>query len=156
MDKATARKTLDAIASGELKVTFTDVHWIAQLRQEAGLGPEPVTKAQVDAAMARLADASTASPPPSYVPADPPGPPRHTGSPSLIGADGVIYDDVPGAGYQPRTRFGREVTDTSPGGQARTDTSPGLLPSRLLGGPLVTGPGGELLYPRPPMTITGP
>ncbi len=120
MDKASARKTLDA------------------------LGPAlHVTNAQVELARERLADAGTASPPPSHVPAQPPGPPRRTGSLSLIGADGVVYDDVPGAGYQPRTRFGLEVTDTSPGGQALTHTSPGLLPARLPGGPLVTGPGGS-------------
>ena len=90
---------------------------------------------------ARHRGAGTAHQTSSQTPAQPPGPPRRTGSPSLIGADGVVYDDVPGAGYQPRTRFGLEVTDTSPGGQALTHTSPGLLPARLPGGPLVIGPG---------------
>jgi hypothetical protein len=78
------------------------------------------------------------------------GPPQPTGSPSLIDGNGVVHDDVPGMGYQPRAGLGGPVRDTTISGTPRI--APKIEPSqpaRRLDGSWITGPTGQPLHQRP-------
>jgi hypothetical protein len=80
-----------------------------------------------------------------------PGPPRPPGPPSLVNSQGVVHDYAPGIGYMPRTHFGIPVRDTTPGGFPRMAPTIGpRQPERILGGPPITGPGGQPLFGRAP------
>jgi hypothetical protein len=80
----------------------------------------------------------------------PPEPPT-SGPQPLVSSQGFVYDRVPGLGYQPRTQFGFAVRDTTPGGFPLLAPSVGpRQPERMLGGLVITGPDGELLFKRAP------